>query len=78
MGFDEPDPGGSFVYQGPGDCPQPGLRPREPKPADYVLSYKPGLPLAIVDAKDNNHTVCAGATALMGAIVVKLSSVIPK
>ncbi len=32
----------------------------EPKRADYVLSYKPGLPLAIVEAKDNNHSVGAG------------------
>ena len=27
----------------------------EPKRADYVLSYKPGIRLAIVEAKDNNH-----------------------
>lgn len=29
----------------------------EPKKADYVLSYKPGLALAVVEAKDNNHPV---------------------
>ena len=28
--------------------------------ADYILFYKPNLPLAIVEAKDNNHTVGAG------------------
>ncbi|MFM0356720.1 DEAD/DEAH box helicase family protein [Paraburkholderia nemoris] len=28
--------------------------------ADYVLYYKPGIPLAIVEAKDNNHTVRDG------------------
>ena len=28
--------------------------------ADYVLSFKPGIPLAVVEAKDNNHTVRAG------------------
>lgn len=32
----------------------------EPKRADYVLSQKPGIPLAIIEAKDNNHTVGAG------------------
>jgi len=28
--------------------------------ADYVLYFKPGIPLAVVEAKDNNHTVRAG------------------
>src|SRR5436190_4368744 len=32
----------------------------EPKRADYILSYKPGIRLAILEAKDNNHTVGAG------------------
>jgi len=32
----------------------------EPKRADYILSYKPGIQLAIVEAKDNNHSVGAG------------------
>lgn len=27
------------------------------KRADYVLSYKPGIPLAVLEAKDNNHTI---------------------
>lgn len=31
----------------------------EPKRADYVLYYKPGLPLAVIDAKDNHHSVVA-------------------
>ena len=31
----------------------------EPKRADYLLSYKPGIRLAIVEAKDNNHKVDA-------------------
>ncbi|MDR5658548.1 DEAD/DEAH box helicase family protein [Serpentinicella sp. ANB-PHB4] len=30
------------------------------KRADYVLSYKSNFPLAIVEAKDNNHSVGAG------------------
>jgi type I restriction enzyme R subunit len=32
----------------------------EAKKADYLLSYKLNLPLAIVEAKDNNHAVGAG------------------
>jgi type I restriction enzyme R subunit len=32
----------------------------EPKRADYILSYKPGIPLAVIEAKDNNHSVGAG------------------
>jgi len=30
------------------------------KRADYVLFYKPHIPLAIVEAKDNNHNVSDG------------------
>jgi type I restriction enzyme R subunit len=32
----------------------------EAKKADYILSYKPNLPLAVLEAKDNNHGVGAG------------------
>jgi len=32
----------------------------EAKKADYILSYKPNIPLAVIEAKDNNHTVGAG------------------
>jgi type I restriction enzyme R subunit len=28
--------------------------------ADYILYYKPNLPIAIIEAKDNNHSVGAG------------------
>lgn len=31
-----------------------------PKRADYILYYKPNIPIAIVEAKDNKHTVGAG------------------
>lgn len=30
------------------------------KRADYILYYKPNLPLAIIEAKDNNHSIGAG------------------
>src|SRR6187401_1452294 len=32
----------------------------EAKKADYILLYKPNIPLAVIEAKDNNHTVGAG------------------
>ena len=32
----------------------------EAKKADYLLSYKPNLPLAVVESKDNTHAVGAG------------------
>jgi type I restriction enzyme R subunit len=30
------------------------------KKADYILFYKPNIPIAVVEAKDNNHSVGAG------------------
>jgi type I restriction enzyme R subunit len=32
----------------------------EAKKADYLLYYKPGIPIAVIEAKDNNHAVGAG------------------
>ncbi len=32
----------------------------EAKKADYLLFYKPNIPIAVVEAKDNNHSVGAG------------------
>ena len=32
----------------------------EAKKADYVLYYKPNIPIAIVEAKDNKHSIGAG------------------
>ncbi len=34
--------------------------------ADYVLSWAPGVPVAIVEAKDNNHTVSHGIQQALG------------
>ena len=34
--------------------------------ADYVLSWKPGLPLAIVEAKDNKHSISSGLQQALG------------
>jgi type I restriction enzyme R subunit len=30
------------------------------KCADYILYYKPNIPIAIIEAKDNNHSVGSG------------------
>jgi type I restriction enzyme R subunit len=32
----------------------------KPKRADYILYYKPNLPIALIEAKDNNHSVGDG------------------
>ena len=31
------------------------------KRADYVLNYKPNVPLAVIEAKDNTHSVGDGS-----------------
>lgn len=39
---------------------------KKKKFADYVLSWVPGIPVAIVEAKDNNHTVSHGIQQALG------------
>ena len=34
--------------------------------ADYILFYKPNIPIAIIEAKDNNHSVKAGIQQALG------------
>lgn len=36
------------------------VRRGEAKKADYILYLKPGLPIAVIEAKDNNHAIGAG------------------
>lgn len=36
------------------------------KRADYILSYKPGIPIAVVEAKDNKHTISDGMQQALG------------
>jgi type I restriction enzyme R subunit len=36
------------------------VRSQKRKRADYILQYKPNVPLAVIEAKDNNHGVSAG------------------
>lgn len=35
----------------------------QPKRADYLLFYKPNIPLALIEAKDNSHSVGDGTQA---------------
>ncbi len=41
-------------------------RKAPPKRADYVLFYKPNIPIAILEAKDNKHTVGDGMQQALG------------
>lgn len=46
------------------------------KRADYILFYKPNIPIAIIEAKDNNHSVRAGIQqALDYAVTLDIPSV---
>ena len=36
------------------------VRRGQAKKADYLLYYKPGIPIAVLEAKDNNYSVGAG------------------
>ncbi len=39
---------------------------KKKKFADYVLSWEPGIPVAVVEAKDNKHTVSQGLQQALG------------
>ena len=39
---------------------------KKKKFADYVLYFEPGVPIAVVEAKDNNHTVSHGIQQALG------------
>lgn len=39
---------------------------KKKKFADYVLSWEPGVPLAVIEAKDNNYTVSHGIQQALG------------
>ena len=39
---------------------------KKKKFADYVLSWEPGIPIAVVEAKDNKHTVSHGMQQALG------------
>ncbi len=39
------------------------VRRGEQKRADYILYYKPNIPIAIIEAKDNKHSIGDGYAA---------------
>ncbi len=39
---------------------------KKKKFADYVLSWEPGVPIAVIEAKDNKHTVSQGLQQALG------------
>jgi len=41
---------------------------KKKKFADYVLSWRPGVPVAVIEAKDNHHTVSHGLQQALGYI----------
>jgi len=45
-----------------------GSKPKraEARFADYILYYKPNIPIAIIEAKDNKHGVGAGMQQALG------------
>lgn len=43
---------------------------KKKKRADYVLSWKPGVPVAVVEAKDANHTVSDGLQQALGYVEI--------
>lgn len=48
----------------------------ERKRADYILYYKPNIPIAIIEAKDNNHTIRSGIQqALSYALILDIPCV---
>ncbi|MEX2490753.1 MAG: DEAD/DEAH box helicase family protein [Nitrospirales bacterium] len=36
------------------------------KRADYILYYKPNIPIAVIEAKDNNHSIASGIQQALG------------
>ena len=36
------------------------------KRADYILYYRPNIPIAVIEAKDNNHAVGDGMQQALG------------
>jgi type I restriction enzyme R subunit len=42
------------------------------KRADYILYYKPNIPIAIIEAKDNNHSVGSGMQQALEYAVISI------
>ena len=59
MGRKDADHVGGPLHQRPHHRPGQD-RPGQSEDADYILYYKPNMPIAIIEAKDNNHSVGDG------------------
>jgi hypothetical protein len=57
---DDPITGGGLLTKGRVIVRGKTVKRGEAKKVDYVLSFKPNMPIAVVEAKDNNHLVGAG------------------
>ena len=44
------------------------------KRADYILYYKPTIPIAVIGEKDNKHSVSAGIQQALGAKIKRARS----
>jgi type I restriction enzyme, R subunit len=44
----------------------------EAERADYIFYFKPGIPIAVVEAKDNNHSVGAGMHQVLHELEMRL------
>ncbi len=60
MGPDGANPRGDRFHPGPHHRTRQAGQPGQGKRADYILSYKPNLPVALIEARDNNHAVGDG------------------
>ena len=60
LGRHDADPRGALLHQGPGHRPGPDRHARRSEEGRLLLFYKPNIPIAVIEAKDNNHTVGDG------------------
>jgi type I restriction enzyme R subunit len=49
-----------WFYGRQNHCARETSHPGTAKRADYILYYKPNIPVAVIEAKDNKHTLRAG------------------
>src|SRR5438093_11771623 len=60
MGCDDAATRRALHHKGPHHRPGKSVTRAEARKVDYSLFYKPNIPIAVVEAKDNNHSVGSG------------------
>ncbi len=60
MGRTAADPRRGRLHEGPDHCALKLVSRGKGKRADYVLYIKPNIPVALIEAKDNSHSVGDG------------------